>query len=75
MSDIVLIAIISGVSALGSSIMTGIIVGGKTIYRIDQLEKKVEKHNCLVERMVKVEESAKSAHLRISELREEVTNV
>ena len=39
-------------------------------YRIEQLEKKVEKHNNLIERMVVVENSVKSAHHRIDELRE-----
>ena len=39
-------------------------------YRIEQLEKKVEKHNNLVERMFLVESSVKSAHHRIDELRE-----
>ena len=34
-------------------------------YRIEQLEKKVDKHNNLVERMVVVEQSTKSAHHRI----------
>ena len=33
------------------------------------VEEKVEKHNNLVERMVKVEDSAKSAHRRIDDLR------
>ena len=37
-------------------------------YRIEQLEKKVEKHNNLVERMVVVENSVKSAHHRIDDL-------
>lgn len=37
-----------------------------TVYRIDQLEKKVDKHNSLVERMATVEASAKSAHKRLS---------
>ena len=39
-------------------------------YRIEQLEKKVEKHNNLIERMVVVENSVKSAHHRIDKLRE-----
>ena len=48
----------------------GIIASNKlTVYRISQLEKKVEKHNNLVERMVKVEDSAKSAHKRIDDIR------
>ena len=69
MSDTVLIAIISSGAAVLSSIMTGVIASSKTIYRIDQLEKKVEKHNTLVERMVAVEQSAKSAHHRIDEIK------
>ncbi len=48
----------------------GIIASNKlTTYRISQLEKKVEKHNNLVERMVKVEDSTKSAHKRIDDIR------
>ena len=65
---------VSLISFLGTLLGTlgGIIVSGRlTIYRISQLEKKVEKHNNLVERMVKVENSVKSAHHRIDELRRE----
>jgi hypothetical protein len=72
MVDTVLIAIISSGAALASAVITGVITSGKTIYRIGQLEKKVDKHNCLVERMVVVEQSAKSAHHRLDELRREV---
>lgn len=43
-----------------------------TSYRIEQLEKKVEKHNNLVERMYCVESSVKSAHHRIDELKGEI---
>lgn len=39
---------------------------------IGQLEEKVNKHNNLIERMVAVEASAKSAHKRLDELSEEV---
>jgi len=41
---------------------------GAIIWRIKELEKKVDKHNGLVERMVKVEESTKSAHHRLDEI-------
>ena len=34
-------------------------------YRLDELEKKQDKHNNLIERMTVVEQSAKSAHHRI----------
>ena len=65
---------VSLISFLGTLLGTlgGIIASGRlTIYRISQLEKKEEKHNNLVERMVKVENSVKSAHHRIDELRRE----
>lgn len=42
-----------------------------TVYRIEQLEEKVKKHNNLVERMIVVEQSTKSAHHRLDELIEE----
>ncbi len=60
------------ISFLGSLLGTlgGIVASNKlTVYRISQLEKKVEKHNNLVERMIKVEDSTKSAHHRIDDIR------
>ena len=36
--------------------------------QIKRLEEKQDKHNCLIERMVKVEERAKSAHKRIDKI-------
>lgn len=53
-------------TAVGS--VGGILTANKlTNYRIAQLEKKVDKHNCLVERMVAVEQSTKSAHHRMDD--------
>ena len=49
--------------------VAGILTANKlTTFRIEQLEEKVKKHNNLVERMVAVEQSAKSAHHRIDEI-------
>lgn len=57
-------------TALGS--IAGILMANRlTNYRIEKLEEKVNQHNHLVERMVVVEQSAKSAHHRIDELVEE----
>ncbi len=53
-------------------IVSAAFTAGTILWRIKELEKKVDKHNGLVERMVKVEESAKSAHHRIDEIRKEV---
>ena len=74
MTDTVIQALITSGAVVLTGVITGIITGGKVVYRIDQLEKKVEKHNNLVERVAKVEEFAKSAHHRIDELRGEVVN-
>lgn len=56
MSDTVLVALITlGGSGLGSLI--GILVSSKlTTYRLEQLEKKVDKHNTVIERTFKLEE-------------------
>lgn len=43
---------------------------GATMWRISALEKKVDKHNNLVERMYHVEEQAKRCEGRIKELEE-----
>ncbi|MCI1958786.1 MAG: hypothetical protein LKJ25_04080 [Clostridia bacterium] len=40
--------------------------------KLDYLEKKMDKHNQLQDRMVAVEASAKQAHHRLDELREEI---
>ena len=52
----------------------GIFIGGLAMSikfiekQIKRLEEKQDKHNCLIERMVKVEERAKSAHKRIDKI-------
>ncbi len=57
-------------TAVGS--IAGVMTANKlTNYRISQLEKKVEKHNNLCDRMIVVEQSTKSAHHRIDEIVEE----
>lgn len=67
--------IIVGVLSFFASVIGtfgGILVSGRlTNYRIEMLEQKVQKHNNMIERMYKVEDSVKSAHHRIDELREE----
>ncbi len=70
--------VIVGLFSFAASVIgtfSGIMVSSKlTTYRLEQLENKVQKHNNLIERMYKVEDSTKSAHHRIDELREEINN-
>ena len=71
--------VIVGIFSFAASIIGtfgGILVSSKlTNYRLERLEERVNKHNNLIERMYKVEDSTKSAHHRIDELREEFKNV
>jgi hypothetical protein len=64
----IVVAVCSLIGTLVGS-LAGIMTANKlTTFRIEQLEEKVKKHNNLVERMVAVEQSAKSAHHRIDEI-------
>lgn len=63
--------VVAVMSLVGTCIGTigGILTANRlTNYRIAQLEKKVEKHNNLVERMTVVEQSLKSVHHRLDDL-------
>jgi hypothetical protein len=55
MSAEIWIAIITSICSLIGVIVTVFIGNSKTLYRIEQLEKKQDKHNTLIERMYKVE--------------------
>ena len=73
MSDVVVTAIISGLCVAIPSVIATMSSNNKSNalmnYRIDELTKEVEKHNSVVERMAVVENSPKSAHHRIDELK------
>ncbi len=59
MSETIIVALISLVGTLGGT-FGGIVVTSKlTNYRIEQLEKKVEKHNNLIDRTYQLEEDIK----------------
>ena len=74
MTTEIVVAGLSLLGTLGGSIIGILTANQLTKYRIEQLEKKVNKHNNLVERMIVVEQSTKSAHHRIDEIIEEVHN-
>ena len=56
MSDAIIVAIVSGVFSLAGYLFGKYKSQSKTMYRIDQLEKKQDKHNTLIERMYNVED-------------------
>lgn len=68
--------IVSVISLLGTIVgsLGGVLVSSRlTTYRIQKLEEKVAKHNNLIERMYKVEDSAEKQPITgIDELREEL---
>lgn len=72
MDNEVLIAILSLIGTVAGSI-TGILVSNRlSTYRIEQLEKKIDKYannmDEIKERLVIVEQSAKSAHHRLDDI-------
>lgn len=77
MTDTIIVAVLSLAGTLIGSI-AGIMTANKlTTYRIEQLEKKVEKHNNVIERVYKIEqheavvdEEIKVANHRIEDLEE-----
>lgn len=67
--------IVAALAFLGtlSGTFGGIVAANRlTNYRISELEKQMQKHNDLVERLTIVEQSTKSAHRRLDELLREV---
>lgn len=77
MSDTIIVAVLSLIGTLGGT-LGGILATSKVSnYRIEQLEKKVDKHNNIIERTFKLEERSelleekiKVADHRIDELEE-----
>jgi len=69
-SEGIVIALITGGLAIVSNVIVAMANNSKTIYRIDQLEKKVEKHNNLVERMAVLEQSEKAQWSWIDKFKE-----
>lgn len=75
----IIIALITGGLAVISNVIIALQSNSKTIYRIDQLEQKVQKHNNFIERVYKCErtldvhdEKIKVANHRIEDLEEKV---
>lgn len=74
-------AIISNLCTLAAVVITVIVGNSKTLYRIEQLEKKQDKHNTLIERMYNAEdkialldERQKVANHRIDDMEHIISN-
>ena len=69
MTEGIMIALITGSMAIISNIIIVVFNNSKTLYRIEQLEKKVEKHNNFIERMYVAETENKELQNDIAELK------
>lgn len=76
MSDAIVVALITGAVSLLGSVMSMVVSARKakqqadvTLWRIDQLEEKVSKHNNLVERTYKLEGRVTEAEHDIRDLK------
>ena len=72
MTPEVLMAICTLVGTIGGSTIGAIASARLTNWRIEQLEKKVDKHNNLIERMTKVEMDAQVQKNDIKELEKDI---
>ena len=75
MSDAVLVALITGGMAIISNIMVAFAQNSKTIYRIEQLEKKMDKHNNLIERVAVIERDEKTQWKQIDEIKAKIAHI
>ncbi|HIS84650.1 MAG TPA: hypothetical protein IAB50_03610 [Candidatus Faecivicinus avistercoris] len=76
MSDAIIVALITGAVSLLGSVMSMVVSARKTkqqtdltLYRIDELEQKVSKHNGIIERTYKLEGRMTEAEHDIRDLK------
>ena len=71
----IIVAIITSASTLIAALVS-IIVNNRIIgYKVDELTKKVEKHNNLIERMAIVERDLKTAFTRVDEMKADIKDL
>lgn len=66
--EIIIVGILSLIGTLGGSYLSQRKTAALVVYRLEQLEKKVDKHNSFAERMPIVEEQIKVINHRIEDL-------
>ena len=75
MDGTIMVSVISLCGTVIGSI-SGVLISNKLVnYRLNELEKKVDKHNHLIERMAIVERDIKTAYNQIDEVREDVKEI
>lgn len=72
LTEAVIVAIITGSFAIVSNFVIAIMNSKLMIYRIEQLEAKVTKHNELVERVTVLEQNDKAQWRYIDQFKEEI---
>ena len=72
MTEGIVIAIITGGMAIVSNILVAWASNSKTIYRIDQLEKKVSEHNNVIGQIAVMKRDQETQWERVDELKEKV---
>ena len=69
MTEAVIVALITGGLALIGSVIATVFTNNKTLYRIEQLEKKQDRYNNLQERVVMNEKDIKHIYYEIDEIK------
>ena len=70
MTDAILVAVISGLFTLIGSFAGVVASSSLTQYRLKQLEHKVEKHNCVIERTFRLEGRMDEAEHELRDLKQ-----
>lgn len=75
MTEGIIIALVTGGLAVISNLLVANASNSKTLYRLNELEKKVEKHNQVVERFLILERDEETQWRRIDELRSDMEQI
>lgn len=66
--ETIIVALITLAGTIGSGVLSAVISNNLIKYRVDQLEKKVDKHNNLIDRMYKAESNIEVIQEEIEQL-------
>lgn len=74
MDTAIVCGLISAASAIIVSVITAVYNNKLLVYRLEQLEKKMDKHNSLIERVYNLEEAQSVTDERLKYLEKEVNS-